>query len=667
MASSNSTLIDDENAMLYAIERSKLGLFNRFLKTHPHLFSHVNVEIRLNRNIPNVKYERSLAVRLIGTREFCRQAKCVSTYPRGQVCQPSTQPLVYQSGNTTVEACQPSCFAFYDGKTDESGNYHKSPLLRYNEDASCCTMHNTPPFAQATDDYIRADHHPTARVDTIGTGFDVDTQPFRDGLDQTFKYKINKYYCDDFKLKFNGVECEPSLGQKLVSLFGSEILYKAFQYGIRQIETGVWLDDVQKVDLPNPSFSAQTTEEWLTNINSDAHFFNTDLTLNDLGITIDRKHLIFTTEYGWPGRLVEPLIFYREIIEKRNTGRPVQLRYDKYCWRDYDEFEILGYSTVIKELNERAFREKTDEPTTDPAILDALLRSVLGELASSKFYTETLPASLVNEMATVLKRVVKYSAAKFNGVVAQAVRLAEKTVMAEYIRTLGFGALRAGLLASRVLLSTLKAVTVIGIIFDIVGLIDLFFLGSDPFSSSRYEGIKFVNIYSEMDLEMNRLQWGFKTVEYSPALFISFYNFIMGDVEIKEAAGTKMLKKSFEPYAIDIEDVGDGYDNLDMFRWQSDFLFDQKYNSNGELIVWKPVIEYSDYEYAIDNSLKIPLQRYDASFFKLFKMRQTTMMVGISIVIVLVILFLITKSSNVFVLGHVSAMITFLLSMTPRF
>ncbi len=244
---SKPTLIDDERALFYATERSKLGLFNKFLLKFPHLFSHVGVEIRHNRDIPYDNFENNIYVRLIGTEKFCKQATCVSMYPRGQTCTPTTEPLIYQSGNSTIDACQGSCFSFFNGKKDDEGNYYKMPLLRFNNDAECCTIHNMPYFAQATDDYLRTDTHPTPRIDTIGTGFDLLDEGYNNGVDQTFKYKLNKFYCDDFKLEYKDDDCKPSLGEKLFSLFVSENLYKAMQYGERRITTGKGLSDVQEL------------------------------------------------------------------------------------------------------------------------------------------------------------------------------------------------------------------------------------------------------------------------------------------------------------------------------------------------------------------------------------------------------------------------------------
>lgn len=672
---SKPTVIDDERALLYAFERSKLGMFNKYLKMFPQLFSHIGVEIRFNRNIPHPEFNKNIAVRLIGTQMFCSQAKCISTFPRGQSCSPDSEPRVFMSGNSTIEACQAACFSFFNGKKDEDGNFYKLPLVRFNQDAECCTMHNMLFFTQATDDYTRTDIHPTPRVDTIGTGFDLDNEIYKDGVDQTFKFKMNKFYCDDFRHELKGTECEPSLGEKLASLFASETLYKATQYGVRKIQTGKWINDVQNVELPPPSFKATPIEDWYSNVNPNAHFFNLDLTLSDLGITPDTSHLIFTTEFGWPGKLIEPTILYKEVIEERNNKRPAHLRFDSQCWRIFDEFEILGYVEILKKLNKSLKEEeennKDEMDVTDPAFLDKVLRGILGSLSSSEFYTEQLPAMLVNEFASVLKRVVKYSAVKFDGVVLNSIRIAERTLVAEFAKTIGYGLMRGGKMLARLLTSTLKNITLVGMILDFVSLIDLFFLMGDVWGQQKYGGSQMVEEYSVMDLKVNEYQYGFKTFEFSPAVFIALYTNIMGDTvetldePIKEGVGVVLLSKEMYKYAIPSSAVGSGYTNIDMFKWQTDFFLHLENNSVGEPIIWEPVMNYETFEDKFNTLLSQPLTQYNPSFFEPFLKRKQLLLNITSIIIVLFILFLLFKSELLLLIIGLITILLFSIVFAP--
>lgn len=642
------TVIDDENALMYAVERSKLGIFNKYLRLYPHLFSWAGVEIRHNRNIRYKSFTKNISVRLVGTEKFCQQAHCVSTYPRGKTCNPSTEPLVYKSGNSTIDACQPGCFSFFRGERDVDGNYYKMPLLRINKNAECCTLHNNIFFTQATDDYTRTDDHPTARVDTIGTGFDIDEDDsYKEGYDETFKFKMNKYYCDDFRYEFTGDDCTPSLGEKLATLFASGNLYKAVQYGARKIQSGEWLDDVQNLNLGSPDHKATSTMEWFSDVNPNAHFFNMDLTLEDLGITEEHPHLIFTTEFGWPGKLIEPTILYQTVLEKRNENRPEHLRYDNQCWRLFDEFEIMGYNKLIRELNSRA---KKDEPegVTDPAVLDKVLRAFLAQLASAEFYTEQLPAMMVNEIATILKKIVKYSSAKFTGVCINAMRLAEKTILVEFARVMGMGALRGGLMLSRLLTSTLKAVSIVGMIFDFLSLADLFFLLGDVWGAQKFGGKAMVDEYSRMDLQANLKQYGFKTFEFNPVMFIAMHDNIMKEkienLDTTEGIGIKLLSNKTFPYS---STNSLGYTNVDMFRWQTDYLIDLEYNSIGEKIDWDPVMNFQSYEEQIDKLFNIPLYEYKGEFFQSFLKRKNVITILLIMSIIFAILMIFYKKAGI--------------------
>lgn len=310
------TPVDYTNADLYMFERQKLMYFNFFLKHMPHIYSYVDVQIMADHNIaPNneLPFNRRIYVNLLATPKFCQQIHCQTNYPRGQTCTKETEPLVFKSGNTDISACQAGCFNLYDNSfatnPDMKGDDLRGPFTLWSDRMECCQYHNNQPFALAIDDFLRTDEHITPRVDTIGTGFDMSDEL---GIDadnnETFRFHMNRYYCDDFKLKFDGVKCEPTWGETIFSAVVSKTLYKACQYGVRYAKTGVKANAVNKPDVPPiTSPPPSSYNEWLMDVNPKAVFIDPDISLDTLGITEANSNMMWTTEFGWPGRLVEPI------------------------------------------------------------------------------------------------------------------------------------------------------------------------------------------------------------------------------------------------------------------------------------------------------------------------------------------------------------------------
>lgn len=310
------TKIDQLNAVRYSYERQKIKMFNHYLKILPHIFSHVNVEISFNTKLINNNYERAnhhIYVRLMGSKEFCKQIHCNVGYPRGKTCTVEDKPFIFKSGNSDIGACHSACYNLFENRTDENGLHYRAPFVNYSTRMCKCLIQNENVFRMATDDFMRTDVHPTPRIDTIGTGFDLDPNPYVDGhKNETFHFKLNEYYCDDFQYEFKNGKCQSSIVEDVFSLFGSSNLYKFGQYGKRYVQSGEWINDVQRPNLPPiTSRPPPSYRDWLSNINKTAIFIDPNLCLSDLGIVPGAMHLIFTTEFGWPGLLVEPLLFYK--------------------------------------------------------------------------------------------------------------------------------------------------------------------------------------------------------------------------------------------------------------------------------------------------------------------------------------------------------------------
>ncbi len=659
------TKIDNQNALLYTFEREKLFDFNYHLKTQPHLASWINVQIRLNQDISTTTFEqfnRNIYVRLIGTEEFCNQVHCNPYYYRSQNCSPINKPIIFKSGNSDVFACQNSCFNIYNGAKDEDDNLYKAPFVMFNKSQNCCSIHNDAFFRMGIDDSIRSDV-PTPRITTIGTGFDLSDEPYRDAAgNETFKFNLNKFYCDDFKYKFTDGECKASTSEWLFSILGSEILYKSIQYGSRKISSGIGLNDVNRPDLPTVSpenlKKIKTFDEWISHVNVNAHFFNINLTLKDLGITSETRHLIFTTEYGWPGRLVEPLIVYKTINPNAPIDDPIsiykivdysvgskllpQFRYDEYGRRESDEYDLIGSYDMLRKLNE-SMVGKFDDPFDVQSfmfleLLEAIKEFLSGDAATLSL---TIGATFLNEISSALIKLFKFGQEKFIKVTTNMIGIAQRTAFSNIIKASGFQALKLGTRLFKFAISSLKMLTVVGMILDVVGLIDLFFLGSDVFGQNNLRDKSFTESYSKADLTMLEQVYGYKTVEFSPAYYFELFKALnYKKMPDRKSQYINLLKDEGTPdlvYSTSVDLIN--YDNLlkHQFFWQTEFLLSLEKNSDNIKIDWGDEVENIQFDAFIDG-LKAPPRSYDgySNYTQRFTKRKKN--VGIFIIISVILL-----------------------------
>ena len=653
------TKIDYENASMYTFEREKLFDFNYHLKNRPHIASWINVQIRSNQNIPSrneSQFNRNIYVRLVGTKTFCEQVHCNPNYYRGKTCIEKDSPMVFKSGNTDIIGCQSSCYNIYNNAKDEANQSYKAPFTIFNETQSCCTLHSDMFFRLGFDDSIRSDVA-TPRITTIGTGFDLSDQPFKDGVgNETYHFKINKYYCDDFKYKFKNGECEPSTSEWLNTLIGSEVLYKSVQYGVRKITTGVGLSDINKPSLPPITLKPQSFNEWTSNINRGAHFFNVNLKLSDLGITSETRHMIFTTEYGWPGILVEPLIVYQSIkpnvkIVDYSNGKNLlpQFRYDEYGRRENDEYDLIGSYETLRKLNEQMDGKFSDPLKIDGnvivSIFEGMKEFLTGDIGTLGI---TISSIFLNEFANLLKKVVKFAETKFNKVAMNMVMVAERTLISSIIKQSGIQALKIGTRLFKLALSSLKIISVVGMILDIVGLIDLFFIGRDVFGQNNLGTSKFTDSYSEGDLAFLEEIYGYKTVEFSPALYFNLFKgfnyknekFTMDDEMSHNVA---LLTNPQTPFSATVDDVKLDDSIMYQFLWQTEYLISLEKNSDNFPIMWDDEVNLNSFDKFLDGLKIVPksyegYSEYTETFIK--RKKTITSTVVLSIVCLLISVFL---------------------------
>lgn len=607
------TSLDYDNATIYAYERQKLAIFNHFLVKKPHIFSHVNVEIRHNPNLANTTLEqmnRNISVRLIGSRMFCEQVRCNAYYPRGRTCTIDTEPLVFKSGNSDVRACQAACYNLHENKPDANGNVFKGPNTTFSERQQCCLLWLDQFFVLGADDYMRTDIHPEPRVDTIGTGFDLSTEPYIDvDGNETFKFLLNKYYCDDFRLKYDGIECKQSVGEEITDYLLSDVLYKSIQYGIRKATDGIGAYDVQQPKLPAIALSPSPGKEgWLKNINQNVNFFNPNLKLSDVGIMGDYPHLIFTTEYGWPGRIVQPLIITRvpkyaafKEVDFTTIDRNVlpHLRRNAYGRRQLDEFEILQTYTVLLRVLNAQRSEKEN-------IIMRVVNGIVTALGTSQFWLQS-SVLLTRSCFSEIEKLIIYGSEHFTAATPTLTRLIERTMFTSLAHQTGHLASHYVQTMARVALGAIKGLSVAGLIADIIGLVDVVLAPLDLFSIGKLD-YNAAHGYSLADLAMKKHIYDYKTVEYSPAMFV--YNddvYAAQDINASHLFKQQLIRSvhlnlrpaSIKlPYAIDSSEVMHKDDTRQIFKWNADYLTGLERNSNDLLINWSDEsgVTFEDYK-----------------------------------------------------------------------
>ncbi|AMB48605.1 per os infectivity factor 0 (p74) protein [Glossina pallidipes salivary gland hypertrophy virus] len=637
------TIINYVSADRYAFERHKLLMYNYFLKYRPEIMSHVYVEIMYNGDFRDnrwIEKDRCIYVAIRGTRKFCEQCRCQINYPRGNYCQEKDMPRTFKSGNSDVDACQMACYNLYEHSKDEDGVYHRAPYTHFSEKQNCCLYEYDQILGVGLDDYNRTDEHPTPRVDTIGTGFDINfNERYTDNLgNETFRFRLNKYYCDDFKMQFAQTKCKESIGQTISSYLLSETLYKAVQYGVRWVETGVGIHDVQKVNLPpvENDIAIKTYEDWINNINSEAFFIDPNVCLHELGITAGERHLIFTTEYGWPGRLIEPLLVYKSVsdgnviqidYEEVNIGRLDQFKYDTRSGRRLqDEFEVMGaYEYLNKNSVQRFLDANSGEPTTSDEVKQTFI-DFFANFAQAIFSTDmviNVTADLLTNMILKLSESVAMLSEKFatDMITSTMIIIMKRGIASEMAPVLLHTSIQFIKMVSKTMISAIKATSVI---LDVIALVDFFLMFTDIFSINRLTDDGTLEAYSMMDIEKKIENFGYGTVEFNPLFFIQTCqmfeldkNWTRTPIQLNKLRCMNTEQTQPYKYMLRVEEIADLNDAINLMLWTAEYILALEENSNGLPINWSEenkIASIDDKEqfFSIDVNLVLSeFQRYD--------------------------------------------------------
>ncbi|ACD03498.1 p74 [Musca domestica salivary gland hypertrophy virus] len=614
------TQLDYSYADLYKYERYKIQQYNYFLCYRPEIMSHTYIEISYNGDLPNdnLPWYRKIRFVVRSRKKFCSQTSCQINYPRGKMCQSDDKPRIFKTGDHDLEACQFSCYHLYEmtktpseTKSDEKDDdYMRAPFLIYSYGQCACTIHSNGFFTLGADDYARTDTHPKPRIDTIGTGFHYvdsgnffdredfspeDNQPYRDTEgNESFRFQVNKYYCDDFQLKFDGQKCYESVGEKIFGFLVSSTLYKACQYGVRYAATGVSNTDVQKLDLPPPRFHVhhETYDSWKNDIDPDAFFIDPNVSLLDLGFKDETmKHCIFTTQYGYPGRLVEPKATGKNLTgnivdyEALNRGRLYQFRYDVNSGRRLiDEYEIYDIYKYIRSnpTNTPDDRDYMQARQNLAEILHGII-SNLGEVGGMMAL-----GYLIDKGVQYSTNLIKLSTEYLEGKITP-------TLLHIVERELASKALNPAIqMFSKAIASVARIsgglIKTMDVFTTVAGILDLIDVGADFFNMGSVMDTGTVHQYSQMDIDVLRRSYGYGTVEYSPVTFMLTCEMLKLYEKWSEIPlATKRLRNEHTKYKymIPAEAVTRYHeDDNNSYEWVSEYVFSLRTNSNGLDINW---------------------------------------------------------------------------------
>lgn len=698
------TTLNYTNADLYAFERRKIQQYNYYLRFRPEIMSHTYIEISYNHNLQDnndIPWYRKIYFTVRSRKSFCSQATCQSHFPRGNMCDVDDKPRIFKTGDHDVESCQFGCYNLYekakmppsqddddddsddDKKTKnndkdkvdtENEEFARAPFLIYSYRQGACCQHNNGLFSMGIDSRARSDYHPVPRVTTPGTGFHYidsgnfferenfsikDNQPFLDiEGNESFRFRVNKYYCDEFMLKFDGSQCYASAGEKIFGFLVSSTLYKACQYGVRYFATGVTNTDIQKVNLPPVKYKVrhQTLESWKNDVDPNAYFINPNVSLTDLGFTEDMKHCIFTTQYGYPGKLVEPLASGKNLTgnlidyAKLNENRLYQFKYDIYTGqRLLDEYAIQGiYKYIRSNPSDMEFNEE-DYLNPNDNIINLLKDLVENLHVQVAIYTANY---LVTKGVEFSRQTLKLSAEYVKGVITPTLlHLVEREMLTQALHPTIVMFSRA---VAKLLKLGASLIKMMDVFTTIAGIVDIFDIGFDFFNMQRIMDDGTVQQYSELDIEDIRRGYGYGTVEYSPLEFMLMCQHLKLHENWKKTPNSVLKLKCIKDYpnykymipvnsAVRFDETNDN-----AYEWVSEYIFALQTNSNGLKINWENEMTLS--QEVIDQYLHIDdhvylkgMDEYSAytdSFRKRVKYSQYALFVIIILFLIIIFVYL---------------------------
>lgn len=598
-----------EDADLYCFERKKLTTFNWFLKTHTNIFSNVFVEIHPHRDLIKRNkdfFNNLIYVRLKGSPDFCKKTRCNLLYPRGQTCNEKDELKIFKSGNSNETACEAGCFKMFDKVN--------GPLTNWSKRCNACLQYNKHLYGIGIDDYNRSKEHPTPHIDTIGTGYDIDEEPYIDEEgDETFHFKLNKFYCENFNMNLYKDHCGHNTGEAILGFFIGDTIYSLIKYLFTDTIHGTSIYTVKNPNVgPVPdSFikNAQKLDNSWNDINTKyAFYINPDITLSDLGIDKTNMHMYWTTEHDdFGGGLKEPLLVYKNVeysTQIINGKKPVPYQFrinPETGMRNIDEYEIANVRPIRAVFNDDSTLDgKTDHEklmntiTTAAKITGVLAASIATDILIRHLIQNVLPAMLESAMKVIGRQISKHMVHMLahnvvKDIATIFIRASLSQLVVQTFKSLAIGAFKYFNIATLILFA-----------------LDLLVYFIDPLHMKSLGTQESIDIYSKIEMKIKEINYGYKTLEFSPIMYILLIESESSEdihekiSNLKKTESEKQENVKFHPLYKKIKTPAkpnisinalkvDKYD-LDVnftVKHHAAFLSALKYNSNGQVINWK--------------------------------------------------------------------------------
>nr|WIE95323.1 hypothetical protein [Microctonus hyperodae filamentous virus] len=588
------TPYDREKANKFVFERQKLLTYNWWLRQYTNIFSLVHVEIHVNHDLaahnPDCR-DYAIYVRLKASRDFCAKIRCNMWYPRGRKCNAHDPLRIFKSGDSDVTACEPGCFKLFSAPSNQ-----RPPLTMWSTRCDACLSHINELYSLGIDDYNRTVNHTTPHIDTIGTGYEIDdARPFIDPKtgDESFHFRLNKYYCENFDMSFYQTKCSMSTGEEIAGFFLGDTIYHLLKYSFVELAYGTNMYRVKEpkvtsVSAKNRAIFEQRYELWDTVDTRHAFYINPMVKLSDLGITSSGglKHMYWTTEHDhFGGGLVEPLLFYKNMPSSQQSPPiPEHLRINRITGRrDMDEYTLCGQ--VPRHINVQI------DDDHDGGFLDKLkttLRIIVQVLAGLGIIVaadKTIAWFLKKQVPHICTILLEHSNVIYDKFILHTflAHTFTRHVMSMATTTISHTLLRM----SKMLSTALSVVDIVTLVFTVV---DLIIGAFDPLYENNLVSQEAIDAYSHMNIRYNRAYYGHGTMEFSPIMLILMLRQQQQQSTATPHQNYRVLKIP-NVVGLDHEQVelmhGDETTNfLDVMKFHMLYLKSLRVNSNGSIIQW---------------------------------------------------------------------------------
>lgn len=419
--------LDINGAKRVAFERNKICVYNNLLTQYFPIGSNVTIEIHTYPDIAkfNPDFEKNAIYVVLrnDTEQLCRQIQSNMYFPRGKKCEPNSEPIVFQSGYSGIDACQPNTFGGHAPKTADMS----FPSSFWSPRCNSCQMTINLVSQWAFDDYSRSDTHPARGVDNIGTGFTLDPNPRQipslnagDELNDVLNWRLDWNYCRRFLLNFNAskMECERTWAEKVTGFFVGDEVFVLMTWGVMSLAAGIGTNDYMPpvpVKLKKP-FTKKEFEDGgdLTRFCIDPKVTPEQLGLRSPNVPAGsfwRNGVIIVPQIALtksglnandlPAENCKVVDFEAQRLAQERDKVPRHLRINDWGMRATDEYEVLGIRPQNINLND------TEADLNVDSVMDTLL-----QLAKDLGIQVSVDMILMPLLKKIFKQLVEQKVAK---------------------------------------------------------------------------------------------------------------------------------------------------------------------------------------------------------------------------------------------------------------